>query len=150
MEADREAGASGLGRAAARDGAEGRRWPVALLLLAFVGGCTPLGLIRGDYWTGTSTGGIDACPPYEFQLVLDGDIVSGSATSEFPWGTVLWEVRGQLGAGRHVTLETRTDDPRVSASSQTWTGTYNPVLWEITQSPVPGCAQPRTARLQRR
>jgi hypothetical protein len=130
-----------------------RRWGSSawLPLLVLAVGCTPLGLARGDYWTGTSTGGVDTCPPLELQITLDGDMVGGWATSDFPWGTVLWEVRGQVAGGRQVALEIRTDDPRASPSRLTWTGTYNPVVWDITQqAPAPGCAQPRTARLQRR
>jgi hypothetical protein len=120
-----------------------------ILLVVLVAGCTPLGLTRGDYWTGTSTGDQGACPSFEFEIALADDMITGTATSQFEWGTALWEVRGRLGSNRQVTLETRTDDPRVPRPRSTWTGAYNPILWDLTQEPDPTCPA-RTARLQRR
>lgn len=123
-----------------------RGWMLLLLLTA---GCTPLGLARGEYWTGTSTGDLGSCPSFEFEISLVDDAVTGTATSEFEWGTALWEIRGRVASDRQVSLETRTDDPRVARPKLTWTGTYNPVLWSLTERPDPGCPS-RTARLQRR
>jgi len=120
-----------------------------ILLALLVAGCTPLGLARGDYWTGTSTGDRGACPAFEFEIALADKAISGTATSQFEWGSALWEVKGLVAEGNRVTLETRTEDPRVTQPRLSWTGTYNPVLWTITQEPEPGCP-PRTARLQRR
>jgi hypothetical protein len=120
-----------------------------MLLVLLLAGCTPLGFTRGEYWTGASTGDVGACPSFEFEIALVDDAVTGTATSEFEWGTALWEIRGRLAEGRQVSLETRTDDPRVAQPRLTWTGTYNPVLWNLTQQPDSGCP-PRTARLQRR
>ena len=120
-------------------------WIVLVLLSA---ACTPLGLTRGDYWTGISTGDLGACPAFEFEIAVADGAITGTATSQFEWGTALWEVKGLL-ADRRVTIETRTEDPRVTRPRSSWTGTYNPVLWDLTQEPDPGCP-PRTARLQRR
>jgi hypothetical protein len=119
-----------------------------MLVAALLAACTPLGLTRGDYWTGTSTGDLGPCPAFEFELALADGAITGSATSQFPWGTALWEVRGQV-SSRRVRLETRTDDPRVEQRSFSWTGTYNPVLWSLVQAPTERCPQ-RTVRLQRR
>ena len=120
------------------------------MILALVAtACTPLGLTRGDYWTGTSTGDLGACPPFEFEIALADDVVTGTATSQFEWGTALWDVKGRLSPDRRVMLETRTQDPRVARPQSSWTGSYNPVLWDLTQEPEAGCP-PRTARLQRR
>ncbi len=123
--------------------------PLALAVLLTTA-CTPLGLARGDYWTGRSTGDLGPCPSFEFELAIDEGKVAGSATSEFEWGTTLWEIRGQVGDQRRVTLETRTQDPRVAYGKLSWTGTINPILWEITSAPDPTCPKPRTAKLQRR
>lgn len=120
-----------------------------ILLALLMAGCTPLGLVRGDYWTGTSTGDRGACPAFEFEIALADRAISGTATSQFEWGSALWEVKGLVAEANRVTLETRTEDPRVTQPRLSWTGTYNPVLWTITQEPEPGCP-PRTARLQRR
>jgi hypothetical protein len=120
-----------------------------MLLMLLMAGCTPLGFARGEYWTGTSTGDVGACPSFEFEIALVDDAVTGTATSEFEWGTALWEIRGRVGSDRQLSLETRTDDPRVPRPRLTWTATYNPVLWTLTQQAEPDCP-PRTARLQRR
>jgi hypothetical protein len=120
-----------------------------MLLALLLAACTPFGLARGDYWTGISTGDLGPCPPFEFEISMADDMITGSATSEFEWGTALWDVKGRLTADRQVSLETRTEDPRVARPRLAWTGTYNPVLWTLTQEPDPACPQ-RTARLQRR
>jgi hypothetical protein len=127
------------------------RWArcFAILLALAVAGCTPLGLARGDYWTGTSTGNLGTCPAFEFEIALDDKAITGTATSQFEWGTALWDVKGILAQDNRVTIETRTEDPRVTQPRSSWTGTYNPVLWTITEEPEPGCPA-RTARLQRR
>jgi len=131
--------------------ARGLRALVAGLgLAALAAGCTPLGLGRGDYWTGTSSGTGEACPPFEFELAIDDGRVTGSATAEFPWGAVLWDVRGQVGPERQVTLTTQTVDPRVASGRLTWTGSYNLVLWELAQAPDSTCPSPRVVKLQRR
>jgi hypothetical protein len=117
---------------------------------ALAAGCTPLGLARGDLWEGTSTGDLGACAPFEFHLVIDEGRISGSATAEYEWGMALWELRGLVGPERRVTLETKTDDPRVTQPSLTWTGTVNPIYWELTHGPDPDCPTPRTVKFQRR
>ena len=125
-----------------------RIWPILVAVLW--AGCTPLGFTRGDYWTGTSTGDLGACAPFEFEVVIEDGRIGGYATTEFEWGTTQWELRGLVGPERRVTLETRTEDPRVPEPTLTWTGTYNPVFWSITHGPDASCPAPRTARLQRR
>ena len=57
-----------------------------VLLALLMAGCTPLGLARGDYWTGTSTGDRGACPAFEFEIALADRAISGTATSQFEWG----------------------------------------------------------------
>jgi hypothetical protein len=123
-----------------------------LALGALLAACTPLGLARGDYWAGTSTGDVATCPAFEFDLVLEGGRVGGWATTEFEWGTASWELRGLVGEERRVTLETVTDDPRVvSRRRLSWTGTYNPVWWELVQTTAdPPCPRPRSVKLQRK
>jgi len=121
-------------------------WPMLVALVAV--GC--VGLARGDYWRGISTGDLGPCPSFDFELVVEGDKVSGTATSEFDWGTALWEVRGLVGPDRRVTLQAKTLDPRVAQPNLTWTGTYNVLLWDVTLTPDSRCPKPRVARLQRR
>lgn len=121
---------------------------VALAML--VAACTPFGFARGDFWTGKSTGDLGGCVPFDFHLVVEDGRIGGYATSEFEWGTAQWDLRGLVGPDRRVTLETRPADPRVPQPSLTWTGTYNPLLWEITLGPDAACPTPRTTRLQRR
>jgi hypothetical protein len=114
--------------------------------------CTPLGLARGDLWAGTSSGAGPDCPAFEFDLAIEDGRVGGWANSEFPWGTALWTLRGRVADGRQVAMETVTDDPRVGpASALAWAGTYNPILWELTEvAAVPSCPAPRVVRLQRK
>lgn len=119
------------------------------LLAAALAACTPFGLARGDYWTGISTGDLGPCPAFDFDIVIDGDTVGGAAMSEYEFGTVLWDVRGVVGAGRQVQLETRTGDPRVATPRLLWTGSYNTVFWDLTQSGAPGCPK-RVAGLHRK
>jgi hypothetical protein len=118
------------------------------LLVAGLAACTPFGLARGDYWRGISTGDLGPCPPFDFDLALDGDAIGGAAESEYPFGTVLWDVRGQR-AGEQVRVETRTGDPRVKNQRLVWTGAYNPIMWDLTLAASPDCPVPRIARLQR-
>jgi len=120
-------------------------WPMLVALMAV--GC---GLARGDYWTGISTGDLGPCPSFDFELVIEDDKVGGTATSEFDWGTALWEVRGLIGPDRRVTLQTKTGDPRVPQPTLTWTGSYNVMLWDIALTPDARCPKARVARLQRR
>jgi|RhiMetdeSRZDD1v2_1073273.scaffolds.fasta_scaffold205451_1 hypothetical protein len=123
---------------------------VALLLLAALTGCVPFGLARGDYWTGISTGDLGPCPSFEVEIAIAEDRVSGTATSEYPFGTVLWDVRGQVSPTNEVLVEIRTGDPRVTRQIIRWTGTYNVMFWHLTEGPDPSCPKPRTVALQRR
>jgi hypothetical protein len=120
------------------------------LLGAALAACTPFGLARGDYWAGISTGDLGPCPAFDFDINVDEDNIGGVATSEYPFGTVLWDVRGVKSGGGQVQVETRTGDPRVAPQRLVWTGTYNAVLWDLTQPGGSGCPKPRTARLQRK
>jgi hypothetical protein len=121
-------------------------WPLLVVLLAT--GC--VGFARGDYWTGISTGDLGPCPSFDFDLNIADDQIGGTATSEFDWGTVLWEVRGQIGPQSRVTLLTKTGDPRVPQQTLTWTGSYNVVLWDIALTPDSRCPKARVAKLQRK
>jgi hypothetical protein len=119
-----------------------------VLVALLAAGC--VGFARGDYWTGISTGDLGPCPSFDFELVIDEDKVGGTATSEFDFGTVLWEVRGLIGPDRRVTVQTKTGDPRAPQPSLTWTGSYNVVLWDLTLTPDSRCPRARVARLHRR
>jgi hypothetical protein len=119
-----------------------------LLVAGLAVGC--VGFARGDYWAGISTGNLGPCPSFDFDINVDGDKIGGTATSEYDFGTVLWEVRGQIGAERRVTIQTKTGDPRVPQQTLVWTGTYNVVLWDIALTPDARCPAARVARLQRK
>ena len=92
----------------------GRRVAVGMVLGAFLAGCTPFGLARGDYWAGISTGDIGPCPSFDMQLAIEENRIDGSATTDHPFGLVLWDIRGVVGPENAVMIETRTGDPRVA------------------------------------
>ena len=117
-----------------------------LLLLPALSGC----LIRVGYWTGQTSSGPGACVPFEFELTLDGDRIGGSATTEFEWGTVLWNVAGTLSAGKFA-VETVTPDPRVTRQRIRWSGDGNILTGSLTEDVKDeACPAPRTVTLQRR
>jgi hypothetical protein len=118
-----------------------------VVLALAAAGC---GLARGDYWTGISTGDLGPCPSFEFELDIDGDKIGGTATSEFDFGTVLWEVRGLIGPERRVTVQTKTGDPRIPQPTLTWTGSYNTLIWDLAVTPDSRCPKARVVRLYRR
>jgi hypothetical protein len=138
----REGGTMGVGR-----------WVsvgMLLVLVATLGGCPPFGLARGDYWSGLSTGDLGPCPSFDIDLAIAEDRVSGTATTEYSFGTVLWDVRGLRSDKDEVTVEIRTGDPRVTRQITVWTGAYNAVFWHLTERPDPSCPKPRTVGLQRK
>ena len=96
-----------------------------MLLASLTTGCV-FGFTRGDFWEGKSTGDLGACVPFDFHVVVEDGRIGGYAVTDFEWGTTQWELRGLVGPERRVTLETRTQDPRVPQPSLTWTGRYNP------------------------
>jgi hypothetical protein len=123
------------------------RLSLGLLLFFFVlSGC----LIRVGYWTGQSTSGPGTCVPFEFDLTLDGNRIGGSATTEFEWGTVLWNVAGTLNEGKFA-VETITPDPRVTRPRIRWSGDGNILTGSLTEDVKDeACPAPRTVTLQRR
>jgi hypothetical protein len=134
-----------------REGTWRTRWARLLVVAALAAGCTPFGLARGDHWQGISTGDFGPCPSFDFvEVVIDEGRFGGYAETQHEWGTTVWDIRGRRD-GDQVALETRTGDPRVSAQSVRWTGTYNAVFWEVRETPPgPGCPVPRVVRFQRK
>jgi hypothetical protein len=127
------------------------RWLAAgtLGLAILLGGC--LGLTRGAYWTGRSTGGPGDCVPFAFEVSREGDRITGWAATRHEWGAVSWDVSGVLGEDGAVSLETRTIDPRVPRQRVSWRGTGNVFLGHLAETERdPACPEPRTVRFQRR
>jgi hypothetical protein len=116
-----------------------------------VGGCL-LGKARGEYWTGVSTGTPSGeCVPFRFELsVIEGGRVVGDAVIDTHVGAVLWTVRGQVADGRAVSLDTRTEDPRVRRQLIEWRGQLDLFKLDLTETDAAGCPATRTVRLQRR
>ena len=111
-------------------------------------GC--IGLWRGDYYAGVSTGGIDACVPFNFDVsIVEGGRIQGLAATTYPFGTVSWDVSGTM-TGSDIQLETRTEDPRVAERRLRWRGRWNAISLEVTQEGDGVCSPPRTATLNRK
>ena len=108
-------------------------------------------LRRGeDYYAGVSTGGIDACVPFNFDVsIVEGGRMQGLAATTYPFGTVSWDVSGTI-TGSGIQLETRTEDPRVAERRLRWRGRWNAISLEVTQEGDGGCSPPRTATLNRK
>jgi hypothetical protein len=123
-----------------------------VLLLGALAACLAtgcIGLWRGDYYAGLSTGGLDACVPFNFDVSIEeGGRIRGLAASSYPFGTVAWDVVGMVN-GLDIVLETRTDDPRVAERQLRWQGHRYAVSLEVTEEGG-RCAPPRTARLNRK
>ena len=119
------------------------------LVAWLVAGC--LGVWRGDYFAGVTTGGLDTCRPFTFDVsVEDGARIRGLAATTYPFGTVSWTVTGVIVEG-DIHLETRADDPRAPQQLIRWTGQRRAVSLVVTEeTPAPGCSEPRTARLDRK
>jgi hypothetical protein len=76
-----------------------------------VAGC--IGLWRGDYYAGRTSGDLEECVPFTFDVSIEeGGRIRGLAATTYPWGTASWDVTGMV-TGTEIVLETRTDDPRV-------------------------------------
>jgi hypothetical protein len=120
-------------------------FPLATLLLT---GC--IGLWRGDYYAGRSSGDIDACVPFNFDVSIEeGGRVMGLAATTYEWGTASWDVTGQV-TSFEIVLETRTQDPRVSPQIVRWKGQQHAISLEVTEVGLGGCPAPRTATLNRK
>jgi hypothetical protein len=127
-----------------------RRVILAAPLAAWLAtGC--IGLIRGDYYAGRSSGDLQTCVPFNFDVSIEeGGRILGVAATEHPWGATSWDVTGQR-TGADVVLETRTMDPRVPEPRiLRWRGRWQAILLELTQEGGGGCATPRTVSLHRK
>jgi hypothetical protein len=127
-------------------------WRVLLLgpLVAWLaGGC--IGLLRGDYYAGITTGGLDVCVPFNFDVSIEeGGRIMGLAATTYPWGTVSWDVTGVVADG-DIHLETRAADPRAPQQLVRWGGRRRAIALEVTEEgTAAGCPGPRTATLNRK
>jgi hypothetical protein len=119
--------------------------PVTAALLT---GC--IGLWRGDYYAGRSSGGLDACVPFNFDVSIEeAGRIMGLAATTYSWGTASWDVIGQV-TGLDIVLETKTQDPRVSPQLVRWKGQRRAISLEVTEEGSAGCPAPRTATLNRK
>jgi hypothetical protein len=119
------------------------------LTVAFLTGC--IGLWRGDYYAGRSSGGMDACVPFNFDVSIEeAGRIMGLAATTYPWGTASWDVVGQV-KDWNIMLETKTQDPRVSPQVVRWTGKRNAISLDVAEeASAAGCPAPRTATLNRK
>jgi hypothetical protein len=127
-------------------------WRAAIavpLTAALLTGC--IGLWRGDYYVGRSSGGLDACVPFNFDVSIEeAGRIMGLAATTYPWGTASWDVVGQV-TDWNIALETKTQDPRVSPQVVRWTGKRNAISLDVTEAAsAAGCPAPRTATLNRK
>src|SRR5262245_66662678 len=98
---------------------------LAALAACLAPGC--IGLLRGDYYAGISTGGLDACVPFNFDVSIEeGGRIRGLAATTYPFGTVSWDVSGMV-TGLDIALETRTEDPSVAVRRLQWRGARHPI-----------------------
>jgi hypothetical protein len=120
----------------------------SLVALALLSGC--IGLWRGDYYAGLSSGNIDQCVPFNFDVSIEeGGRIMGLAATTYPWGTASWNVVGEV-TGGEIVLETRTDDPRVTERVRRWRGRRGAISLEVTEEKSEGCPEPRSATLYRK
>ena len=119
------------------------------LTAALLTGC--IGLWRGDYYAGRSSGGMDACVPFNFDVSIEeAGRIMGLAATTYPWGTASWDVVGQV-TDWNIALETKTQDPRVSPQVVRWTGKRNAISLDVAEvASAAGCPAPRTATLNRK
>jgi hypothetical protein len=115
---------------------------------ALLTGC--IGLWRGDYYAGRSSGGLGACVPFNFDVSIEeAGRIMGLAATTYDWGTASWDVVGQV-TGLDIVLETKTQDPRVSPQVVRWKGQRRAISLEVTEEGSVGCPAPRTATLNRK
>jgi hypothetical protein len=120
--------------------------PFVTILL--VSGC--IGLWRGEYYAGPSSGNIEPCVPFNFDVSIEeGGRITGLAATTYRWGTVSWDVVGTV-TGGEITLETRTEDPRVADRVRRWRGRRGAISLQVTEEGSEGCPEPRTATLHRK
>jgi hypothetical protein len=121
----------------------------ATIAAGLLTGC--IGLWRGDYYAGRSSGGLDACVPFNFDVSIEeAGRIMGLAATTYPWGTASWDVTGQV-TGLDIVLETRAQDPRVSQPVVRWRGKRHAISLEVTEEQAAaGCPAPRTATLNRK
>lgn len=111
-------------------------------------GC--IGLWRGDYYAGLSSGDLEACVPFNFDVSIEeGGRIMGLAATTFPWGTVSWDVR-VMTEGGDIILETRTSDPRIADPLIRWRGHRRAVSLEVTEEGGKGCRAPRSVTMHRK
>jgi len=112
-------------------------------------GC--IGLVRGDYYAGITNGGLDNCPPFNFDVSIEeGARIMGLAATTYPWGTVSWTVTGVIVEG-DIHLETRADDPRAPQQLVRWKGQRRAISLEVAEETAgQACSAPRTATLNRK
>jgi hypothetical protein len=111
-------------------------------------GC--VGLWRGDYYAGRSSGDLETCVPFNFDVSIEeGGRILGLAATTYPWGTVSWEVSGVVRGG-DILLETRTEDPRVAERRLHWQGQRHAVSMNVTEEGIGECPAPRSATLYRK
>jgi len=125
-----------------------RAFPSVLITAVLLTGC--IGLWRGDYYAGRSSGDLDACMPFDFDVSIEeAGRIMGLAATTYPWGTASWDVTGQV-TGRDIVLELRTQDPRVSPQLIRWKGQQGLISLEVTEEGSAGCPEPRTVTLRRK
>jgi hypothetical protein len=120
------------------------------LVILLVTGC--IGLWRGDYFAGVSSGDFEPCVPFNFDVSIEeGGRIMGVAATTYRWGTVSWDVAGAV-TGRDIVLETRTDDPRVAEGLRLrrWRGRQGAVSLQVTEEGTGGCPESRRATLYRK
>ena len=111
-------------------------------------GC--IGLWRGDYYAGLSSGDLEACVPFDFDVSIEeGGRILGLAATAYRWGTVSWDVSGMV-TGGDIVLETRTEDPRIPERLVRWRGRRRAVSLEVTEEGAGRCPAPRSATLYRK
>ena len=141
---------AGIGSRPAPPPARAGRRAVLLgaLTVSLATGC--IGLWRGDYYAGISSGDPDACVPFNFDVSIEeGGRIGGLAATTYRWGTVSWDVVGTVSGG-DIVLETRTEDPRVTERRLGWRGRRGAVSLEVTETGGGGCPTPRSATLHRK
>jgi hypothetical protein len=116
--------------------------------MLLVTGC--IGLWRGDYYSGRSSGDLGDCVPFAFEVSIEeGGRIMGVAATTYTWGTVSWNVAGVVEGG-DIVLETRTEDPRVAERLRRWHGRRGAVSLHVTDEGGSGCPEPRSATLYRK